>query len=196
MVYSYRARIIAMLKVWMQQQDPHVPLHNSEDLAQWLSGMTFHQWKEAMVWLDTLLKDQQSKTESSWNDHWNNHVRFCNVVEPYLTLCYSIKNGDIGLLRDALQEVCIIFQASSANKPKYACETLHQLHVIDTPAADIILQKAYLANALVNPQGKSKCFYEMDLLLEHQNRAFKRFRADRGSSLQEIDEMFRLRFDS
>lgn len=31
----------------------------------------------------------------------------------------------------------------------------------------------------------------MDLLLEHQNDEFKRFRVDRGSSLQESDEMFR-----
>lgn len=113
-------------------------------------------------------------------------------MEPYLTLCYSIKNGDIGLLRDALREVCIIFQASSANKPKYARETLHQLHIINTSAADMVLQKAYLANAIVNLQGKARCFYEMDLLLEHQNGAFKRFRSDQGSSLQETDPMFRL----
>ncbi len=56
----------------------------------------------------------------------------------------------------------------------------------------MILQKAYLVNVLVNPQGKSNSFYEMDLLLEHQNRAFKRFCADGGSFLQETDGMFRL----
>lgn len=32
----------------------------------------------------------------------------------------------------------------------------------------------------------------MDLLLEHQNGEFKRFCADKGSSLQESNEMFRL----
>lgn len=89
------------------------------------------------------------------------------MLEQYLTLCYFIKNGDIGLLQDVLWEICLIFQAPSANKPKYARETLHQLHVVDTPAADMILQKAYLANTLVNPQSKSKYFYEMDLLLGH-----------------------------
>lgn len=69
---------------------------------------------------------------------------------------------------------------------------MRQIHIIDTTAADFILQEAYLANALVNPRGLPHTFYEMDLLLEHQNGKFKRFRADRGSSLQESDEMFRL----
>lgn len=69
---------------------------------------------------------------------------------------------------------------------------LRQLHVFDTKTADPILQEAYLANALVNPRGLEHTFYEMDLLLEHQNREFKRFQNDRGSFLQESDEMFRL----
>lgn len=69
---------------------------------------------------------------------------------------------------------------------------LRQLHIFDTKTADPILQETYLANALVNPRGGSRTFYKMDLLLEHQNREFKRFRVDRGSSLQESDKMFQL----
>lgn len=69
---------------------------------------------------------------------------------------------------------------------------LRQLHIIDIKAADPLLQEAYLANALVNLQGLPHTFYKMDLLLEHQNGEFKRFRSDRGSSLQETDQMFRL----
>lgn len=68
---------------------------------------------------------------------------------------------------------------------------LRQLYIIDTVAADPILQQAYLANALVSPQGFASSYYEMDLLLEHQNGAFKRFRSDRGSSLQDTDQTFR-----
>lgn len=127
-----------------------------------------------------------------WNDHWNNHVRFCAFMEPYMTLCYAIKHGDIGLLRYALREMAVIFQAPAAKKPKYAKALLRQIHIIDTKAAAPILQEAYLANALVNPRGLPQTFYEMGLLLEHQNGEFKRFRADRGSSLQESDELFRL----
>lgn len=82
----------------------------------------------------------KSTDENSWNDHWNSHLRFCKVMEAYLTLCYSIKHGDIGLLRGAMREVCIILQAPSANKPKYAREMLRQLHIMDTTASNPILQ--------------------------------------------------------
>lgn len=89
-----------------------------------------------------------------------------------------------------MREIWIILQASSAHKPRYAREMLRGLHIFDTKAADPQPQEAYLANALVNPRGLSETFYEMDLLLEHQNGEFKRFRSDRGSSLQESDELF------
>lgn len=69
---------------------------------------------------------------------------------------------------------------------------LRQMHILDTTAADPILQRAYIANALVNPRGLPFTFYEMDLLLEHQNGEFKWFRLDRGASLQETDEMIKL----
>lgn len=48
----------------------------------------------------------------------------------------------------------------------------------------------YLANALVNLRGKPQSFYEIDLLLEHQNGEFKRFYTDHGLSLQESNKMF------
>ena len=132
--------------------------------------------------------------EDSWNDYWNNHLRFCKVIEAYLILCYSIKHRDIGLLETAMQEVCIILQSPINNKPKYARKMLQQLHIIDTNASDLILQKAFLANALINLQDRKDLFYEIDLLLEHQNREFKQFRLDRGFFLQETDQMFKLYF--
>lgn len=55
-----------------------------------------------------------------------------------MTLCYTIKNGDIGLLKHAMKEVCIIFQAPVASKPKYARAMLRQVHIFDTQAADSI----------------------------------------------------------
>ncbi len=88
-------------------------------------------------------------------------------MEVYLTLCWSIKFGDIGLLRDALRQVTIILQVPSAKKPKYAREMLRQIHILDTTAADLVLQRAYIANALVNFQCLPFTLYEMDLLLEH-----------------------------
>lgn len=190
-IHSYRARVIAILKPWIQHQASSIKLLNSKELETWLEQMTESQWSEAFDWLDLRMQTEQ-QGESSVNDHWNNHLRFCSIMEPYMTLCYSIKYGDVGLLRHAMREVCVILQAPSARKPKYAREMLRQLHIFDTEAADPQLQEAYLANALVNPRGLPQTFYEMDLLLEHQNGEFKRFRSDRGSSLQESDELFRV----
>lgn len=69
---------------------------------------------------------------------------------------------------------------------------LRQVHIFDIKAANPIFQQAYLANALVNSKNKPQSFYKIDLLLEHQNKEFKQFCADRGLSLQENDKMFRL----
>ena len=113
------------------------------------------------------MSDRKQGRVGSWNDHWNNHVRFCRAMELYMTLCHAIKHGNTGLLRHALREVAVILQAPAASKPKYARALLWQLHIIDTKAADPILQEAYLANTLVNLQGLPNTFYEMDLLLEH-----------------------------
>ncbi len=51
-----------------------------------------------------------------------------------------------------MQEVCIIFQTPSANKPKYAPKILQQLYIIDSTASNLILQQVFFANALINPQ--------------------------------------------
>ena len=107
-----------------------------------------------------------------------------------MILCYAIKNGDIGFFRHALREVCLIHQAPSANKPKYAREMLWQLYIFDICTADPVLQEAYLANSLVNPRGLPSTFYKMDLLLEYQYSKFKRFRANRSFSFQESDKLF------
>ena len=66
-------------------------------------------------------------------------MRFCKILKPYITLYYAIKHGNIGLLRHALQEVAVIFQAPVAKKPKYARVLLKQIYTIDTKAADLIL---------------------------------------------------------
>ncbi len=93
-------------------------------------------------------------------------------MEAYFTLYYSIKWGDTGLLRNALREIAIIFQALVARKLKYAREMLCQIHILDITIANLILQNAYITNALVNLQGLSHTFYEMNLLLKYQNGEF------------------------
>lgn len=67
-----------------------------------------------------------------------------------MILFYIIKYGDTVLFWPAIREVTVVLQVSSVQKPKYGRKMLRQLHIINTSAADQILQEAYLANALVN----------------------------------------------
>lgn len=92
-----------------------------------------------------------------------------------MTLCYTIKNGDIGLFKYALREICIMFQLPILSKPKYAKTILKQVYIFDIKAADLVFYKTYLANALVNSKDQPSTFYEMNLLLKYQNREFKCF---------------------
>ena len=107
-IHSYRARVIAILKPWIQEQDPQIRLHDNLVLGKWAAQMTATKWIEALDWLDHRMEEQETKPGEIWNDHWNNHIQFCRVMEPYMTLCYAIKNGDTGLLRHAIREICII----------------------------------------------------------------------------------------
>lgn len=75
-----------------------------------------------MDWINSFIEIKLNVGQC--NVYWDNHVYFCQVIEAYLTLCYFIKHGDIGFLQNAIREVCIIMQAPSACKPKYACELL------------------------------------------------------------------------
>ena len=145
-----------------------------------------------MDWLDDRMNQETTKPEENWNDYWNNHARFCCIVELYMTFCYVIKNGNTDFLKHTLRKVCIIFQSSVIGKPKYARAMLRQLHIFDTKSADPVLQEAYLTDSLINFKSQLRTFYKMDLLLEHQNGEFKWFQMDCESSFQETDNTFRL----
>lgn len=71
-------------------------------------------------------------------------------MKTYITLCYTIKYGDISLFCHAIREVCVIIQAVSTFKSKYSYKMMRQMHIFDIKVANPILQKAYLANFLVN----------------------------------------------
>lgn len=96
------------------------------------------------------------RVNSSPNDYSNNHIRFSAVMELYITLSYTIKYDNIGLLQNLIQEVCIILQATTTGKSKYAQAMIKQLHIFDTKAFDFLLQEAYLANALIKFCGLPK----------------------------------------
>lgn len=183
-IHSYRARIITILKPWIHKQAPKkLWLYRNQELGTWLGQLTPSNWVAAIDGIDCRLRTKSI----NWNNHWNNHIRFCMVLEPYMTLSYTIKYGDIGFLCHIMQEISIILQAPAANKPKYARAMLRQLHIFDTKASAPQLQKSYLANVLVNPWEFPHSFYKIDLLLKHQTGDFKHFCTDRGSSWQETN---------
>lgn len=100
-----------------------------------------------------------------------------------MTLCHTIKKGNISLAYFTIKEICIIIQTQAILKPQYVRAMLRQIHIINTKAANPMFQEGYLTNVLVNPRGKPLTFYEMDLLLEHQKKKFKWFWVDKNLSL-------------
>lgn len=80
-----------------------------------------------------------------------------------MTLCYTIKAGDIGPFYYATREVYITFQVSAISKPKYKIVMLKQIYIIGTKITDLIFQEVYLAKKLVNPKKKRQIFFEMNL---------------------------------
>lgn len=77
-------------------------------------------------------------------------MRFCNIMKPYMTLCYIIKNKDIDLFWHIIKEIAIILQVLAISKPKYTRLILRQLYIFDTKTVDPIFREAYLANTLIN----------------------------------------------
>ena len=131
------------------------------------------------------------RKEPPLNENWYNHQCFIRHMGIYLTLCHAIKFADIGLLRQALREVCILFQAKEANASNYAPELLRLMHLYDSEAADLILQEAMLINGLVNLSGKPGKSFEIDRLVEFLNGMVALVRRDRISSTKPISELLR-----
>lgn len=72
-----------------------------------------------------------------------------------------------------MREICITFQVIVILKPKYIYKMLKQMHIFDTKIIDLILQQTFLVNILVKLQSIGYTFYNIDLLLEYQNKEFK-----------------------
>ena len=111
-------------------------------------------------------KDVDTEEQESMN-----HVCFLQLVEVYKTLKYAIKHADIGLIRRVVNTYCVLFEGSK--QYKYAREMMFLKRLISTNACKSPLQKAILANSLVNLQGKPDTWFEIDLFNEHLNYNLK-----------------------
>jgi hypothetical protein len=110
-------------------------------------------------------------------------------MEVYKTLKYAIKIADIGLLRRAFVRCSVLFQGAS--KKNYAFLSLYMTWLTGTPAADEPLQRAILANGLVNLRGSADSWFEIDRLNEFFSLQMKMIMATRRTSTEDTINLFR-----
>ncbi|RJE22629.1 hypothetical protein PHISCL_05052 [Aspergillus sclerotialis] len=110
-------------------------------------------------------------------------------MEVYKTLKLAIKRADIGIIHRIFARCCILFHGSS--KTKYTFLSLYMTWLTGTPAAGRELQRAILANGLVNPRGAEDSWFEMDRLNEFFNLQMKTLMATRHTSSIDVATLFR-----
>ena len=180
-IHSFQARVL-----WgnLARSRPGVTLE-AKDIA----GMVAAQDSKAFSRLLDKIVDSYSKSASETDDEeLRNHVLFLQHTQTYLLLKYAIKHADLGLLRRAIDRCCLYFQGSGQSN--YAYEMLYLQRLISTNAASPELQRAILANGLINRRGKADSWYETDRLVEFHNLTLKELlNAKRGSSLT-MDYLF------
>ena len=102
---------------------------------------------------------------------YRNHKQLLQTIEPYLILKYGIKHGDLGYVRMALMRMAFYFNGSSSHK--YGNLMLWWAHHTASGAAHPDLQRAILANSLINTTGRRNGFKEIDIYNEHLNGHLK-----------------------
>ena len=115
---------------------------------------------------------EQSPRESEPIDYeFSAHVKFLQQMETYKMLKYAIKHADMGLIKRALAQCCLLFHGS--DKSKYTFLSLYMTWLTQTDAASKELQDAILVNGLVNLRGTDNSWFEMDRLNEFFNLQMK-----------------------
>ena len=177
-IHSFQARVCALLWNSFAQSGLGKCLE-FKDIAQMLSILdaeTFSQLLDKIV-------DSYSKDAAMTDDEeLRNHILYLQHTQTYLLLKYSIKHADLGLLRRAIDRCCLYFNGSGQSR--YAYEMLYLQRLTSTQAATPELQRAILANGLINRQGNVDSWYETDRLVEFHNGTLRELlNTKRGSSL-------------
>ena len=184
-IHSYDARILGLLMQQIRKLGLDFDWKDKTKVKEWISSQSSTTWKQTIVNIHQRLHPRPQDFKIH-DEKWNNERRFCNHVEAYLLLDHAIRIADIGLLRRALGECAVLFQAKSGRKPKYARELLRMVHMIDTDASSPSLQKAVLAGCLDNLRGLQNSHLAKDLLLELHNGFLKQNKSTRQSSTKDI----------
>lgn len=62
-IHSYRARVIAIMKTWVQAQAPAMQMHDCVSLGAWFSRLTPQEWGQAFDWLDTQMETRRIRLD-------------------------------------------------------------------------------------------------------------------------------------
>ena len=119
---------------------------------------------------------------------FQNHVRFIQDMEVYLTLKFAIKHADIGLIERVIVRCCLLFSGSA--KSQYTQLALYLTRLLATKAADQVLQRSLLASMLVNCRGQQDSWFEIDRLNEHHNLVLKLLLQGRRRTSSDVTELF------
>ena len=138
---------------------------------------------------DTSSSTANNQVPRSGDAEFFNHIRFLQVIDTYKLLKYAIKHADIGLLKRVIPRLCLYFAGSSSKN--YAYDMLLLGRLVGTSACDPVLQRAILANSLVNLRGRPDSFFETDRFNELLNLQLKELIWTRGNSTFGIDELFK-----
>jgi hypothetical protein len=183
-IHSFQARVCALLWCRLAQSGLGVGFE-FEDVAQMLA---IHDAEAFSQLLDRIVYSYSKDVRLTDDMGLRNHVLFLQHTQTYLLLKYSIKHADLGLLRRAIDRCCLYFHGSGQSR--YAYEMLYLQRLTSTHAATPELQRAILANGLVNRQGKVDSWYETDRLVEFHNGTLRMLlNAKRGSALT-LDYLF------
>jgi hypothetical protein len=184
-IHTWQANIVAiMVQIWKEErQDDHSIKYDADMITSFLKS----QGAESIAMLATKImkririKESLNKPIEERDEEWLNHVKFIRNVLPYLTLKAAIRYADIGILRHAINDCCLVF-AGSGSKWLYIRELFYYKWLTDSLAADPQLQKAILYNSLVNRRGAKDSYFEMDRAVELLNGLIKQLKADRHTS--------------
>jgi hypothetical protein len=200
-VRSFDARVTAkfylLLKYIAKEANEEIQLSTDEEINCYIKNMTRtsfrHVVEKIQEELFTVAEQQTEAMAKLFPDQsidflFSTHAKFLQQMATYKTLKKAIKYADIGIIRRIFAQSCLLFHGSK--KSKYAFLSLYMTWVTQTPATSPELQRAILADGLVNIRGADDSWFEIDRLNEFFNLQMKILMATRRTSSLDVTPMF------
>jgi hypothetical protein len=183
-IHSYNAQVVGILIRKVRSEEGNRGEFSKKTIEQYLQKCTPDTYIELLTYIkgELCTDPPEMDDQANLDDEWRNHVLFMRHTQTYLLLKWAISHGDIGLLRQALRQCCVIFQSKQASTGNYARDLIRYLHWVDSSATDKVLQDSILSSALINPSGRPDGFIPVDRHLEALNGDIRTHMMDDRSS--------------